>query len=396
MRPFVRFALLGCLGLLGLTAAVAVGHAGRACHGHRCQTTTATTTQPGSTSTTTTPATTTTPTTGYPASFYSGPAGTNILLPPNGTYPADGAWIGEESGNGLTQLQSREQYIGRSFNIYSYYAQHRCDPYPTILGQVVAAGYIPMLSWWPTPEHADQIISGQADSCIKAFGDAIANQPARVLVRMYHEFNGGWMPFSMNSDGTRATASEEKQMWQHTVDVLRTTGFFSRASVVWNVSEGYYDNGDAWNNPTPYPGDSYLDWVSSDGYNGYINGGWCGDHDTHPPPTWCPFGDRFTHGNHAPAYTPRGVEADFRGRKPYMVAETGSVEDPNTPGRKGQWMTDMGNYAKTYMPGLYAIVYFDLSYNGADWNLDTSTSSLDGFKAFANDSYFNISDGSNP
>jgi glycosyl hydrolase family 26 len=321
----------------------------------------------------------------YPSSFYTGPAGTNIVLPPNEGYPATGAWIGEATGNGLTQVQSREQYFGRKFNIYSYYAQNRCDPWPTTLASVAAAGYIPMISWYPTPDHADQIINGQADSCIKAFGNAIASQSARVLLRPYWEFNGGWMPFSMNSDGTRATAAEEKQMWQHTIDVLRTTNAFSKASVVWNVSEGYYNNGDAWNNPTPYPGDNYVDWVASSGYNHDLSNVWCGLH-----AGWCSFAEGLTHGYYAPKYTPRGVESDFRGRKPYLVGETGSVEDPTTTGLKGQWMVDMGNYAKTYMPGLYAIVYFDETYNGVSWSLDTSTSSMNGFKSFANDPYFDI------
>ena len=34
-------------------------------------------------------------------------------------------------------MQSREQYLGRKFNIYSYYAQNRCDPYPTILARLL-------------------------------------------------------------------------------------------------------------------------------------------------------------------------------------------------------------------------------------------------------------------
>jgi hypothetical protein len=328
---------------------------------------------------------TTTTTSGYPASFYSGPARTGILLPPNGGYPSKGVWIGEASGGGLTQTYSREQYFGRKFNIVSLYAQNRCDPWPASLADDVAAGYIPMVSWFPTPAYADQIIAGQADSCIRSFGNAIGNQSGRVLVRAYWEFNGGWQPFSKNSNGTRATAAQEKQMWQHTIDVLRTTTFFSKASVVWSVSEGYFNNGDAWNNPTPYPGDSYVDWVASSGYNWNKSTAWCGFH-----AGWCTFAEAVTHGRYAPAYTPIGVEASFRGKKPYLVGETGSVEDPYTAGRKGQWMTAMGNYIKTYMPGLYALVYFDKPFSGAAWNLDSSTSSMNGFKSFANDPYFKI------
>src|SRR5207247_95205 len=55
---------------------------------------------------------TSTPTSSYPAGFYTGPAGKNILLPPNGGYPSKGVWLGEVSNNGLTQVQSREQYFG--------------------------------------------------------------------------------------------------------------------------------------------------------------------------------------------------------------------------------------------------------------------------------------------
>jgi hypothetical protein len=377
-----------CANLTGATAnsyALQSGDAGSTLRVVVTATNTAGSTSATSAQTGVVPASTPT-TSGYPASFYTGPAGTNILLPPNGSYPAKGAWLGETSGNGLTQLQSRELYLGRKFNIYSYYAQGRCDPWPATLAATVSAGYIPMISWFPTPAYADQIISGQADSCIKSFGNAIAGQSGKVLLRLYWEFNGGWQPFSKNSDGTRATAAEEKQMWQHTIDVLRTTNALSKASVVWSVSEGYYNNGDAWNNPTPYPGDSYVDWVASGGYNRNSSTAWCGTH-----PGWCSFAEAFTHGYYAPQYTPRGVEHDFRGKKPYLVTETGSVEDPNTSGRKGQWMVDMGNYAKTYMPGLYAIVYFDQAYSGVSWNLDTTTSSLNGYKSFANDPYFNIS-----
>jgi hypothetical protein len=325
------------------------------------------------------------PPSGYPAGFFTGPAGTNNILPPNGTYPAKGAWVGEASGGGLTQTHSRELYFGRKFNIVSLYAQNRCDPWPASLADAVSQGYIPMVSWFPTPAYADQIISGQADSCIRSFGNAIANQTGRVLVRPYWEFNGGWQTFSKNSDGTRATAAQEKQMWQHTIDVLKTTNFFSKASVVWSVSEGYFNNSDAWNNPTPYPGDNYVDWVASGSYNWNKSTAWCGPH-----AGWCSFAEAFTHGDYAPKYTPRGVEYTFRGRKPYLITETGSVEDLNTPGRKGQWLIDMGNYAKTYMPGLYGIVYFDLPFSGSDWNLDSSTSSMDGFKSFASDPHFNI------
>jgi hypothetical protein len=321
----------------------------------------------------------------YPDIFYSGPAGHNILLPPNDGYPSKGAWIGEESDNWPTNLLSREQYIGRKFNIYSYYSQDHCDDYPRITAQAHEYGLIPMISWFPTPHNADQIISGAADGCIQQFANSVASGTTRVFVRPYWEFNGGWFPFSMDSNGRRATATQEMQMWQHTVDVIRqNASAASKITFVWCPDEGYYNNGDPWNDPTPYPGDNYVDWVCSDGYNWDSSTAWCGT--IHPG--WCTFSEVFTHGHPAPVYAPLGVEHDFEGRKPYMVGETGSREDPNVPGRKGQWMTDMEAYIKSYMPGLYADVYFDTNYSNDGMQLDTSSSSLDGYNTFANDPYF--------
>jgi hypothetical protein len=243
-----------------------------------------------------------------------------------------------------------------------------------------------MISWFPSPAHADKIISGAADRCIQQFARSVARGSTKVFVRPYWEFNGGWYPFSMDSDGKRASATQEKQIWQHTVGVIRrNAAAAAKITFVWCPAEGYYNNGDAWNDPTPYPGDQYVDWVCSDGYNWNSSDAYCGRH-----AGWCSFGEVFTHGKVAPAHTPRGVEHHFRGRKPYMVGETGSKEDPSMPGRKGQWMTDMEAYIKSHMPGLYAVVYFDTNYNGDGMQLDTSSLSLRGFTSLANDPYFKV------
>jgi hypothetical protein len=42
------------------------------------------------------------------------------------------------------------------------------------------------------------------------------------------------------------------------------------------------------------------------------------------------------------------------------------------------------------MPDLYALVYFDVNSNTEAWNLDSSTTSMDGFRSFASDPYFNV------
>jgi hypothetical protein len=69
--------------------------------------------------------------------------------------------------------------------------------------------------------------------------------------------------------------------------------------------------------------------------------------------TWCEFWEVFHHGGAARP----SVEQDFRRRKPYLVGETGSVEDTSIPGRKGQWMLNMRNRIKSEFPNLRALLY---------------------------------------
>jgi hypothetical protein len=74
-----------------------------------------------------------------------------------------------------------------------------------------------------------------------------------------------------------------------------------------------------------------------------------------------------------------------------MVGDTRSKEDPNEPGRKGQWMTAMGGYIKSYMLGLDADIYSDSNYTNEGMQRDTSPASLAGYKTFASDAHFKIS-----
>ena len=127
-------------------------------------------------------------------------------------------------------------------------------------------------------------------------------------------------------------------MWQHTIDVLRTTNCLSKASVVWSANEGYYNNGDAWNNPTPYPGDSYVDWVARTATTTTCRRPGVG--------LFTPAGA--VRGIRSRTATTRrrtrlaGVEHDFRGSKPFWSARRAGRGSRTLPGRKGQWMIDMG------------------------------------------------------
>jgi beta-mannanase len=189
---------------------------------------------------------------------------------------------------------------------------------------------------------------------------------------MYWEFNGSWFIWS-------GTGQRFIDAWRRTVSIFRAEGA-TNLVWVWSPDEGWYNR-----RMTPsYPGDRYVDWVASDGYNWNLRDAWCWRH-----PGWCWFHEIF----HAEPIRGESVERDFRRRKPYMVAETGSVEDPSVPGRKGTWFRKARDRIKANFPGLKAFVYFDQNpsaFEGCtcNWRIDTSRSSLQGFRALGRDLYF--------
>jgi hypothetical protein len=316
-----------------------------------------------------------------PASYFVGPAGSRNVVPLGGAFL--GLW---RSGNGsLTETQarndllSREAYFGRKVDIW---AMHYGAPKGSCYGTAPFAtgaetwnwgrGVYTLLSWSPG-FTISEVNSGTADACFhdlakrfKAFGHPI-------WFRLWHEFNGTWYLWSYDPNSAQAFVDA----WQRVVRIFKSEGA-TNAMFTWCPDEGYYNPN---KRPSGYPGDAYVDWVCSDGYNWNRSNAWCTTH-----PGWCDFWEIFHHGG---AAVP-SVERDFRGRKPYLVGETGSVED--TAGRKGQWMLNMRDRIKSDFPNLRALLYFDndmTAVQNVNWRLDTSQSSLDGFRALARDAYFN-------
>jgi hypothetical protein len=319
-----------------------------------------------------------------PASYFAGPTGNRNVVPLRGAFV--GLW---RSGNGtLTEQQarddllSREAYFGRKVDIW---ALHYGAPKGSCYGAAPFSTGAETWNWgrgvytlesWSPGYTISQVNSGVADACFhdvakrfKAFGHP-------VWFRLWHEFNGNWYVWSYDPSNAQAFIDA----WRRVVGIFKSEGA-TNAMFTWCPGEGHYKPNTT---PTGYPGDAYVDWVCSDGYNFNKSDAWCTTH-----PGWCEFWEIFHHGGVEPS-----VEQDFRGRKPYLVAETGSVEDPLAPGRKGQWMLSMRDRIKSDFPNLRALVYFDVdmsAYTAAhvNWRLDTSTSSYNGFRSLAQDAYFN-------
>jgi len=318
-----------------------------------------------------------------PATFLNGPAGVKNVLP-----RTRGAFLGTWSEGTYTTLPqnlvSRERQLGRKLDVYHLHygaAPGTCyDTAPLNPGIESWAwnrGVYSFVSWSPGYTIAD-VNSGAHDTCFRDVARRFKAFRHPIWLRLWWEFNGTWFLWSYNP----TNAQPFIHAWRRVVRIFKSVGA-NNTMFVWSPGEGHYEPS---RRQVGYPGNAYVDWVASDGYNWNSSDAWCGPFHA----GWCEFWELFHHGYSGTKA--RGVEVDFRNRKPYLVAETGSLEDASTPGRKGQWMLQMRSAIKNQFPGLRMLLYFDVDLTtreGVDWRVDTSSSSLDGFRTLARDSYFN-------
>ena len=190
---------------------------------------------------------------------------------------------------------------------------------------------------------------------------------ADVFLRLDWEMNGNWFAWDGSHNGN--SAAPYVAMWRHIHDLFDAEGA-TNVAWVWTPSSASLPD-TAWNAMTAYyPGDTYVDWVGEDDYN---------------------YGGTFGHTEGWNDFTSQlqPLYGTFAARKPVMIGEMGSAD--GIPGHdKGQWITTMAAQVKTDYPDVQALVWFDVSYD-ADWRFDTSPSSLQAFRAWLADPYYNPS-----
>jgi endoglucanase len=75
--------------------------------------------------------------------------------------------------------------------------------------------------------------------------------------------------------------------------------------------------------------------------------------------------------------------------KPMMVAETGSVEQG---GSKAAWITSaLQTELPNRFPRIRAVVWFNKNYDGFNWLVDSSSSSLSAFRTAVDSSLYSLS-----
>jgi Glycosyl hydrolase family 26 len=306
--------------------------------------------------------------------------------------PAKGALLGAliEQRAGIfwskpLQLQF-ERTIGRKLAINHVFYWTTSEPRFQCSGEWPSAaregwnykrGTISMISWTPEIEGddawLDNFASGQDDQCFRRMAKALKRLKIPVLLRFMHEMNGNWYPWSGQANGGGKIGERKyREAWIHVWRIFQQEGA-TNVRWVWCPDSGDTPGDGSQHWTGYYPGDKYVDWVCVDGYNWNV-------------PQWGPWvelsqilGERWSGST---------VYADYARRKPFMIGETGSDEDSGVPGRKGKWFLDARNVLKTKYPLVKAFVYFSTIADDKDWRIQTSASSLAGFRSLARDPYF--------
>ena len=292
---------------------------------------------------------------------YFNPAGSAVGTPSTaaallGAYvqPHTG-WMNDDFKNAVYDLENR---MGRKLDIGHHFYGWK-DSFPGFgIPFDVNNGRIPMISW-DGPSSVNSINSGSEDWWIRQQANAIKAVGKPVMLRWLWE-----MDIRTNKS---VSASAFTTAWRRIHGIFKAQGA-TNARWVWCPTSYGFATGGAQN---WYPGDTYVDWLCSDGYNwGDATNG-----------KWRSFSTIF-----GPWYSWAAPKT-----KPLMIGEIGSLE--GTWGQKAQWISDMGTQLKSAYPEIKALVYFDskaTSYSGGiyDWRLDSTVPSFEAWRALGADPYF--------
>jgi hypothetical protein len=210
-----------------------------------------------------------------------------------------------------------------------------------------------------------QVAKGSYDNYLKQQAAALIAYGSPVIFNYGNESN-------LKSQ-SRGTPTDFKNAWNHIVSVFRAAGV-NNVTYALTLTNGVYDQG---NGMVWYPGDNTVDAIAPTGYNWACTPGHPNFGKLSCAKTWRTFKQVF---NSSYAF------ATAHGKK-LLISETGTAEDPGKPGRKAQWILDMGATAKSW-PSLMGIVWFQAGKRVDYWNINSSLSSFLAYRCVGNDPAF--------
>jgi hypothetical protein len=232
--------------------------------------------------------------------------------------------------------------------------------FPTAVCQSIqATGAIPMLVTQPEEGTAclDNVINGNDDAFLTAWATTAAKVGGTIIWRPFREMNlpasSNWCPalYATNNSITLAAAAAKFiAAWQHMYSIVKPIA--PNVKMCWCLAgSGTIDA-----NHCPYPGDSFVDYPSFDGYNKTVG----------TNKTWA------TLTSSVYSFI-TGVTA-----LPIIVAEMGCIEFNLND--KAAWIFTNLQYVAASQPQVQCVVYFNGTGAG-DYTLETSTTAVAAFTA---------------
>jgi endoglucanase len=263
-----------------------------------------------------------------------------------------GTWRGDlDAEQGVRDLEHR---LGRRLTIdHHFYSWH--DTFPGRLERWDrAAGRTPLITWEPFGVTLNDVAVGREDDLIRARAGDLARLKVPVFLRFGHEMNTSRYPWG-------GQPSIYVAAWRRIRAILMSAHAVNVAMVWCPNAEDAPDVG--WNHWTRYyPGDDQVDWVGLDAYN---------FGSTQPWSRWRSLADLVL-----PVYR------DYAGRRPIMIAETGTVEQG---GDKARWLHDARRALRDQLPQVRAVVYFAAQ---PGWTPATSPGAFAAARELARDPHF--------
>lgn len=253
------------------------------------------------------------------------------------------------------------QVGGKTAILNSFYGFGSQSPFPNpLVTQCKAIPATPMITWQPNTAPLADIIAGTYDGYITTWATAAKAAGIPIYVRFAHEMNHGWYPWGQ----PHVTPATYVEAWQHVVSLVRSIA--PNVQFVWCISSQLTEA-----EGSLFPGDTYVDWVSMDGYN-RDNAG-----------QWRSFATIFDAGYHVITQL---------SSKPVLIAETASVEDPVNPNHKAGWIHNtFGNLIPNRYPKIQAACYFDAhGTENLNYAWDSSPAALSAIQAVFTSSLYAV------
>jgi len=190
-----------------------------------------------------------------------------------------------------------------------------------------------------------QIARGRHDAYIRKWARDVVAYRKPIVLRLMHEMNGTWYPWSPGINGNSARSF--RQAWRHIHHIFRREG-------ATNVSWIFSVDSQAGGRPTSrsrlnqyYPGSAYVDWVGLSGFN---------------------WGQRRRGSFLSFERVFRRSYNVVRGfNKPVMFAEMGTAAAEKS--RAPMWVRDALNSTASRFPLVKALVWYDARHPARDFTL---------------------------